>query len=86
MGTAIARLGDSSTHGGAITTSASKTKCEGALVARVTDILSCPIHGPNPIITGSPNFPTEQQPTARTGSITQCGASIIGGATKSNCA
>lgn len=82
----IARLGDTSTHGGAIITSAKKSKCEGKLIARVTDILDCPIHGPNKIVTGSDKFPTEGQKTARTTSLTECGASIISKATKSYCA
>jgi uncharacterized Zn-binding protein involved in type VI secretion len=85
MGNPVARIGDSSSHGGTITTSASKSICEGKLIARVTDLLACPIHGSNPIVTGSPKFITEGQLTARTGSLTQCGASIIGGATKTVC-
>lgn len=85
MGNPVARLGDTSDHGGTIITSANKTICEGKLVARVTDILSCPIHGPNPIVTGSPQFLCEGQKVARTSSLTQCGAKIIGGATKTVC-
>ena len=81
----VARLGDGSTHGGTITTSATNSICEGKLIARVTDILSCPIHGPNPILTGSPQFKTEGQLTARTSSLTRCGASIIGGAAHTVC-
>lgn len=86
MANPVARLGDTSDHGGSIITSASQTYCEGKLVARVGDILSCPIHGPNPITTGSPNYPTEGALTARTSSKTVCGATIIGGATKTVCA
>ena len=85
MANPVARLGDTSSHGGAIATSATKTRCEGALVARVTDILDCPIHGPNAIVTGSPKFYCEGQQVARTGSTTACGATIIGGATKTAC-
>ena len=85
MATPVARLGDTSDHGGAITTSAQHLKVEGELVARVTDTLACPIHGPNPIETGSPHWKVEGQLVARTGSVTQCGATIIGGATKTVC-
>ena len=83
----VARLGDHSDHGGVIITSASKTTCEGKLVARVGDQHSCPIpgHGVTLITTGSPNYNTEGQKTARTTSLTGCGASIIGGATKTVC-
>lgn len=85
MGSAVARLGDTGTHGGAIVTAATKTTCEGALVARLMDVYACPIHGPNPITSGSPKWTTEGQLTARTGSTTACGATIIGGATKTFC-
>jgi uncharacterized Zn-binding protein involved in type VI secretion len=85
MGTPVARLGDTGTHGGQIVTSAQKTSCEGKLIARVGDTYDCPVHGPNPITTGSPNFVVEGQKVARTGSQTSCGATIIGGANKTVC-
>jgi len=79
----IARLGDTSTHGGAIVTSASKSLCEGKLIARHTDILGCPIHGPNPIVEHSEKLWCEGLQVARHGDATQCGATLISGATKS---
>ncbi len=81
----VARLGDTSSHGGQITTAATNTKVEGQFVARVNDTLNCPAHGPNPILTGSPKLEAEGQQVARSGSVTQCGAVIIGGATKTTC-
>jgi uncharacterized Zn-binding protein involved in type VI secretion len=47
------RLGDTATHPGTIITACAKTYCEGALVARV-DIFDRGLHGPHPIVTGSP--------------------------------
>lgn len=79
----ICRLGDTSDHGGAIITSASKTLCEGALIARETDILDCPIHGPNPIVEHSSKLKVEGLFVARHGDHTACGAALISGATKS---
>jgi len=79
----ICRLGDTSTHGGAIVTSASKSLCEGALIARHTDILACPIHGPNPIVTHSQKMLCEGLHVARQGDLTACGAALISGASKS---
>jgi uncharacterized Zn-binding protein involved in type VI secretion len=79
----IARLGDTSTHGGAIITSASKSLCEGQLIARKTDILNCPIHGPNPIVGHSSKMWCEGLEVARHGDATACGAALISGATKS---
>ena len=77
------RLGDTSSHGGAVTTSASKTLCEGALVAREGDILSCPIHGPNPIVGHSQKYMVEGNFVARHGDATACGATLVSAATKS---
>jgi len=83
MASLIARLGDTSTHGGSIITSASKTYAEGPLAARKTDILACPIHGPNPIVSNVADaVPIEGQPAAKHGSVCACGAVIISGATK----
>ena len=88
MGNPVARIGDGSTHGGVIVSSASKTIVEGKLVARVGDRHSCPIpgHGVTDITTGSPQFSAEGALVARSGSLTGCGAVIIGGATKTVCA
>lgn len=78
----IIRLGDTSTHGGAMVTSAKKSLAEGPLICRIGDILACPLHGPNPIIEGSPDYPTEDQRTARQGDHTACGAALISGAVR----
>lgn len=79
----IARIGDTSTHGGAIVTSASKSHCEGPLIAREGDILNCPLHGPNPIVGHSTKLMCEGKFVARHGDATACGATLISGATKS---
>lgn len=81
----IARLGDTGTHGGSIISSASKWKCEGALIARRGDIYACPIHGPNPIVEGSGLWRCEGAPVARHGDATACGATLISGASKWVC-
>lgn len=80
----IARLGDTSSHGGAIVTSAARTLVEGALVARETDILDCPIHGPNPIVGHSSRLKAEGLFVARHGDSTACGATLVSGATRSH--
>ena len=78
-GNPMARLGDTSTHGGQIVTASDDTICNGRGVARVQDILACPIHGPNPIVTGSPDVICNGRPVARIGSVCQCGAVISSG-------
>lgn len=75
----IARIGDGSSHGGVVISSASVSKTEGALTARVGDLHSCPIpgHGVTPITNGSGNFKCEGMVTAVSGSVAGCGAVII---------
>lgn len=81
----IARLGDISSHGGSIISSASLTKTEGVLTSRVGDYHSCPIpgHGITQIINGSGNFKCEGKVTAVDGSICGCGAVITAGSSTS---
>lgn len=81
----IVRLGDTGSHGGSVITSASKWRCEGALIARKGDIYDCPLHGPNPITGGSARYRFEGAPTARHGDSTACGATLISGASKWVC-
>lgn len=73
----LARLNDTSTHGGKIITAAAKTYYNGRRVARVTDTLDCPIHGPNPIVEGSGKQIVEGQKVAREGDHTACGAALV---------
>lgn len=82
----IVRLGDTSDHGGAVITSADRWRCEGAFIARRTDLLDCPIHGPNPIVEGSSKWLCEGLEIARQGDHAQCGAALISGAVKWDCA
>lgn len=80
----VARLGDTSDHGGTIITCCKKTKAEGKFIARVGDLHQCPLpgHGTTPILDGSPDDLVETKKCARTGSVTGCGAKIIGGSKK----
>jgi uncharacterized Zn-binding protein involved in type VI secretion len=86
----IATLGDFSSHGGTIISSASLTQADDPtnadLIARVGDLHSCPIpgHGVTPIVNGSGNFKTEGKVTAVVGSICGCGAVIIQGSGSSD--
>lgn len=88
----VARIGDTSDHGGVIITSCSITTAGGALIARIGDLHSCPIpfHGVTPILTGSPAYGVEGQACARgdgsgASSVCGCGALIIGGAASVQC-
>jgi uncharacterized Zn-binding protein involved in type VI secretion len=79
----IARLGDTGTHGGSITTAAANSYCEGAKIARQGDTYTCPIHGPNAIVGHSNKLKCEGAFVARHGDATECGATLISGASKS---
>ncbi len=72
----VARLGDTSSHGGEIVSAAKKSMHEGKAIARVGDVFDCPAHGPNPILSGFRFFFVEGRQAARIGSVTQCGAVI----------
>jgi uncharacterized Zn-binding protein involved in type VI secretion len=79
MAASIARLGDSSSHGGTIISGASRTLINGIPAARKGDLHSCPIHGITPITTGSDSVFIEGSPAARVGDTCGCGAVIISG-------
>ncbi|TPK15170.1 PAAR domain-containing protein [Mesorhizobium sp. B2-5-9] len=83
----IVRLGDGSDHGGTVVSSASKWKCEGALIARKGDLHSCPIpgHGVTAIVSGSGRWKCEGADVARQGDVAGCGAALISGAAKWQC-
>jgi uncharacterized Zn-binding protein involved in type VI secretion len=81
MGSPVARLGDTSNHGGTIITAASSTFINGKLAARKGDLHSCPIpgHGVTPITSGSDSVIVEGRPIARIGDTVGCGAIINSG-------
>lgn len=81
----IVRKGDTSDHGGAVVTGSDNWDCMGQPIARLGDILDCPIHGPNPIVTASGKHDCNARGIARTGDKAACGASLIAGQAKWSC-
>lgn len=81
MANPIARLGDTTNHGGTIISGASRTLINGIPAARKGDLHSCPLegHGVTPITTGSDSVFIEGSPAARVGDSVECGAIIIAG-------
>lgn len=75
----VARVGDIGSHGGTITSGSPKVKANGLPIARVGDIYNCPIHGPNPIVSGAPTVFGPDRLVAHIGSKTACGAIITSG-------
>lgn len=76
------RIGDAGSHGGAIITGSPNVIDEGKQSARVGDIYMCPIHGANPIVSGSAKTVVNNRKNARVTSVTACGATIVSGAAK----
>ena len=76
---AVARVGDSASHGGALASGSPNVNCNGIAVCRVGDIYNCPSHGANPIISGSSVTFANGEGIARVGDTTQCGAVITSG-------
>ncbi len=76
---AIARIGDSISHGGRITSGSSNWQCNGLPIARVGDAAICAQHGPVTIVSGSPTRQCNDLAIARVGSLCSCGATITTG-------
>ena len=73
---AIARDGDSGSHGGTISAITHTTYVNGRLVLTVGAIYGCPKHGSNPVVGHSPTNTAEGMYIARLGDSTDCGAAI----------
>ena len=77
---AVARVGDTSSHGGAILNGSPNLNAEGRPVARVGDTLQCPSHGPQPIVSSPITGKTNQgRVLAVVGARAACGATITTG-------
>ena len=78
-GKPVARVGDTGSHGGSITTGSNSFFVNSKPIARVGDIYDCPEHGPNPIVTGASHVFGQGYLVAHIGSKTACGAIIVSG-------
>lgn len=80
MGFPVARIGDTSDHGGSIITGSATFNTGGIPVARIGDSFSCPQHGVNPIVSSMVTDADDGgQKLAHIGSKTACGATITTG-------
>lgn len=78
MSQTISTVGDKTTHGGTIISGSPTRKIQGKTVARVGDIILCPIHGKTKITIVSGRRPrTDGKHTAHEGAIASCGAKIL---------
>lgn len=79
-GKKTARVGDPCTHGAVVKTGSPTRSIEGKAVARIDDLVDCPIHGVNKIVSGSSDTFLEGKGVAYVGSVSECGAEILDGA------
>lgn len=79
MGSAVIRLGDSTSHGGRVVEATARFTVDGIPVARVGDACICPIAGHRncKIIEGDPNCCIDGIPVAVEGCKTTCNATLI---------
>ena len=75
----VIRLGDPTTHGGAVVSAASNYSMDGIPVARMGDVCTCPIPGHSgcTIVEGDPAWTVGGIPVALEGHLTSCGAALI---------
>ena len=78
-GKPVARVGDSGSHGGAIIDGSLNIRANGHPIALVGSTYNCPVHGPNPIVTGAQSVFGNEFFVAHVGSKTACGAEITSG-------
>jgi uncharacterized Zn-binding protein involved in type VI secretion len=79
-GMKITRVGDNLSHGAVVITGEDMRTVEGKKVARRGDLVSCPLHGVQQIITTLSSPVTTNKPnTAHVTSVAACGAILITG-------
>lgn len=81
----IARLGDTSSHGGTIISASSTVTADGKGIARTGDSHQCPIrgHGTTPL-TGSSSATANGAAIVLVGDTAGCGATITSGSSTSH--
>jgi uncharacterized Zn-binding protein involved in type VI secretion len=75
----LIRLGDKTSHGGAVVEASQHSDSGGVPIARMGDKTSCPIHGDGTIASGDPTMIVDGKPAARHGDKTSCGATLVAG-------
>lgn len=75
----LIRLGDKTSHGGVVLSGSPLSVSGGMPIARVGDLVACPLPGHTPcvIVSGDPTLIVDGKPAARQGDKTSCGATLI---------
>lgn len=79
MSQRVCRLGDTSSHGGAVASASPDTYCNGIRVARLGDSFACPLHGLQTIASASTTVFVNNRGVARIGDSISCGAVLSSG-------
>jgi len=77
LGKGIIRAGDQNVLGGQVTTGSPVNKVLGRAVARIGDLVDCPLHGINQIIEGCPSYRVMGVPVALDGHVSECGCALV---------
>ena len=85
MSSKVITVGDHTDHGGVVLTGSSTQNIHGRAIARVGDMVSCPLfypggkpHGVNKIVTGYARLTIHGVAVAVDGCKTECGCTLIG--------
>lgn len=70
-------IGDTHSHGGAVTSGATDSDIGGKAIACLGDTAVCSVHGPVKIVSGDPNVTFGGRPVARDGDKLSCGAVLV---------
>ncbi|KPC52001.1 PAAR domain-containing protein [Amantichitinum ursilacus] len=75
----VIRLGDTTDHGGTVTSASATASTMGKAIACVGDKVSCPKHnhGTTTIVEGDPTWTIDGKAVALEGHKTSCGAVLI---------
>jgi uncharacterized Zn-binding protein involved in type VI secretion len=73
----LIRLGDKTSHNGAVLEASQHSDSAGKAIARMGDKVSCPRHGDGTIASGDTTMIVDGKPVARHGDKTSCGATLI---------
>ncbi len=79
MDKSMIKAGDMHSHGGPVKSGSSESLLDGKPIARLGDLVDCPLHGVNEIIEASSGMDVDGKPAALHGDRTRCGATLIGG-------
>ncbi|MGB7196094.1 MAG: PAAR domain-containing protein [Collimonas pratensis] len=77
LGRGIILVGDKNVPGGTVMTGSPTDTVFGRAIARIGDLVNCPLHGINKIIEGCPTFTAMGVPVALDGHVSECGCALV---------